>query len=77
MIENRNGKLPENHFLNYMNLIPSDSLKSICDDEIKKENQFQKDLFKSFEKRKSEYIIRKGRLVNLSHDFREIELVKA
>ena len=77
MIENRNGKLPENHFLNYMNLIPSDSLKSICDDEIKKENQFQKDLFKSFEKRKSEYIIRKGRLVNLSHDFSEIELVKA
>lgn len=77
MIENRNGKLPENHFLNYMNLIPSDSLKSICDDEIKKENQFQKNLLKSFEKRKSEYIIRKGRLVNLSHDFREIELVKA
>jgi hypothetical protein len=77
MIENKKGPLPENHFLNYMNLIPSDSLKSICDDEILQENRFQKDLFMSFEQRKSEYIIRKGRLVNLSHDFSEIELVKA
>ena len=71
----RKGQLAENHFLNFMNLIPSDSLKSLEDEEILKENQFQKDLFKSFEQRKSEYIIRKGRLTNISEDFREIELV--
>ena len=68
--------LPENHFLNFMNFIPANNLESICDKEIIMENQFQKDLFKDFEVRETEYILKKGRLGNLSPDFREIELVK-
>jgi|TARA_B110001469_G_C9627409_1_gene313369 hypothetical protein len=76
MIENRNGKLPENHFLNHMNLIPSNSLKSICDDEILQENRFQKELLKPCKIRESEYNDKLHQLNSEIEDFNELTLIQ-
>ena len=72
----RRALLPESHFLNSCTYIAADSLKSICDAEILKENRFQKELLKPFKIRESEYFEKLHQLNSEIEDFNELTLIQ-
>ena len=62
-------------FNNHLNYIPSDSLKSICDQEILEQNKFQKILCADFESHQDRYYQDLELFLNSYVDAKEIDFV--
>ena len=62
-------------FNNHLNYIPSDSLKSICDQEILEQNKFQKILCTDFESHQDRYYQDLELFLNSYVDAKEIDFV--